>query len=264
MADPVQIHQVLINLCTNAAHAMREKGGVIEVELMQTLLDEHSMPQHPGLSRGHYMRLSVSDTGYGIDPKIIDRIFDPYFTTKKMGEGSGMGLAVVHGIVKNHGGAITVLSEPEKGTIFRILFPKIETEFVPEKEITEEPPRGTEKILFVDDEISLADIGKQILEHLGYRVKSKTSPIDALETFRADPDGFDLVITDMTMPQMTGKVLAHELIRIKDNIPIILNTGYSDEIDESTAKKAGIGAYIMKPLNTMELAKTIRKLLDKK
>ncbi|MFZ2632045.1 MAG: PAS domain S-box protein [Desulfosalsimonadaceae bacterium] len=263
MADPVQIHQVVINLCTNAAHAMKEKGGILEVSLKETILDENSVQPYAGFSPGRYMNLSVSDAGDGIDPKKIGRIFDPYFTTKKIGEGSGMGLAVVHGIVKNHGGAITVQSEIGKGTVFRILFPKIEAEMVPEKKITEKLPRGKERILYVDDEPSLVEIGKQMLEHLGYRVESKTSPVAALELFQADPHGFDLVITDMTMPQMTGNVLAQELIRVRPDIPVILNTGYSDQMDEARAFNAGISAYVMKPLTAMQLAKAVRSVLDK-
>ncbi|MDO9265150.1 MAG: PAS domain S-box protein, partial [Desulfosalsimonadaceae bacterium] len=263
MADPVQIHQVIINLCTNAAHAMRDKGGVMEVGLVETILDENSVQQYSGLSPGRYMDLSVSDTGDGIDPKKIGRICDPYFTTKKIGEGSGMGLAVVHGIVKNHGGSITVESEPGKGTVFRILFPKIEAELVPEKKVTEELPRGNERILYVDDEPSLAEIGKRMLEYLGYRAESETSPIAALELFQADPHGFDLVITDMTMPQMTGNAFAQALIRVRPDIPVILNTGYSDQMDEAKAFEAGISAYVMKPMTVMQLAKVIRSVLDK-
>ncbi len=262
LADPAQIHQVIINLCTNAAYAMRENGGVIEVGLTEKQLDNQSAP-HLGLSSGPYAQFSVRDTGDGIDPKILDRIFDPYFTTKQIGEGSGLGLAVVHGIVKNHGGTITVRSESGKGTLFRILFPKIETTLLDKKETARELPRGTEKVLFVDDEISLAEIGKQMLEHLGYQVEARTSPVAALELFKAAPHAFDLVITDMTMPQMTGKMLAQALIGIRPDIRIILNTGHSDQIDENTAKDMGIGAYIMKPMDMMLMARTVRSLLDK-
>jgi nitrogen-specific signal transduction histidine kinase/CheY-like chemotaxis protein len=262
-ADPGQIHQVIINLCTNAAHAMNEKGGVIEVSLAETIIDKQSA-RNLKLSPGHYAQLAMSDTGHGIPPQILERIFDPYFTTKQVGEGSGLGLAVVHGIVKNHGGAVSVASELGKGTVFRILFPKIETALAENKEIALEMPGGTEKILLVDDEISLTEIGKQMLEHLGYQVEPQTSPIEALKLFKEDPQGFDLVMTDMTMPQMTGKMLAQELIRIRPDIPIILNTGHSDQIDETKAKDMGIAAYIMKPINMMLLARTIRNLLDRK
>jgi len=262
LADPAQIHQVIINLCTNAAHAMKENGGIIEVGLEDAALDETSARQYPGLLPGQYMRLIINDTGEGIDPKIIDRIFDPYFTTKKIGEGSGMGLAIVHRIIKNHSGAITVYSEPGRGTTFKMLFPKVEIKQAPQKEIPEEPPKGKEKILYVDDETSLAEIGQQMLNIWVYEVESKTNPVDALKTFEADPQAFDLVITDMTMPQMTGKMLAQELIRIRPDIPVILNSGYSDQMDEEKAKELGIKAYILKPLNTMNLAKTIRNVLN--
>jgi PAS domain S-box-containing protein len=263
LADPVQIHQVIINLCTNAVHAMKEKGGVIEVNLTEIALDKISAQQHSGLSPGQYLELSVRDSGQGIDPKILSRIFDPYFTTKKIGEGSGMGLAVVHGIVKNHGGVISVSSQPEKGSAFKILFPKVEADHASEKETPEEVPRGKEKILYVDDETALAEIGKQMLEYLGYRVESKTNPLDALELFKVDPYLFDLVVTDMAMPLMTGKALAKELMNIRPDIPIILTSGYSDQIDEGKAAELGIQAYVMKPLNTTHLAKTIRDALDK-
>ncbi len=262
VADPTQIHQVMINLCANAAYAMKGKGGVIEVGLSETILKEKTEKQYPDLPPGRYWELSVRDTGRGIDPGIIDRIFDPYFTTKQIGEGSGMGLSVVHGIVENHGGKIYVSSEPGKGSVFTILFPKIEAEAAPEKEKKQELPEGNERILFVDDEISLAKIGKRMLERLGYQVISKTNPLDALEVFKADPQQFDLVITDITMPQMTGNALTKEMIRIRPGIPIILYTGYSDEIDEKRAAAAGIRAYIMKPMNIVQLANTVRKVLD--
>jgi len=262
LADPVQIHQVIINLCANAAHAMKEKGGILSVRVAETRLDETSAQLYAGLRPGHYVLLSMSDTGEGIAPEMIGRIFDPYFTTKKTGEGTGMGLAVVHGIIKNHGGAITVQSEPGKGTSFQILFPRIEAAPVVETKTTEEPPRGKERILYVDDDLSLAEIGQEMLECLGYRVESRTSPVDALALFKIDPYAFDLVMTDMTMPQMTGFVLALEMIRIRPDIPVIVNTGYSDQIDETKAIAAGIRAYIMKPLTAMQLARTVRRVLD--
>jgi PAS domain S-box-containing protein len=264
MADPVQIHQAVINLCTNAAHAMKGKGGILSVTVAETQLDEMSAHPYADLSPGSYVSLSINDTGEGIAPEIIKRIFDPYFTTKKTGEGTGMGLSVVHGIIKNHGGAITVQSEIGKGTSFRILFPRIEAEPALETKTTEEPPAGKERILYVDDDLSLAEIGQEMLEYLGYQVVSKTSPVEALALFQTDPYAFDLVITDMTMPQMTGFVMAQEMIRIRPDIPVIMNTGYSDQIDETKASEAGIRAYIMKPLTAMHLAKTVRSVLDQK
>lgn len=264
LADPIQIHQVIINLCTNAAHAMKEKGGIMEVNLKAVTLDDVSVRLYAGLSPGPYMELMVRDTGRGIDPEILDRVYDPYFTTKDIGEGSGMGLAVVHGIVKNHGGAITVYSEPGKGTVFKILFPEIEAQPVSEKQRSEEAPRGKENILFVDDEPALVEIGEQILQHLGYAVTSKINPVDALELFKSDPYRFDLVITDMTMPQMTGKALVRELIGVRPDIPIILTSGYSDQIDDEKAREEGIRAYVMKPLNIAQLSNIIRSVLDKR
>lgn len=263
LADPVQIHQVILNLCTNAAHAMKEKGGILEVNLKAVALDGKAVRPYAGLSPGSYMELMVRDTGRGIDPEILDRIYDPYFTTKDIGEGSGMGLAVVHGIVKNHGGAITVYSEPGKGTTFKILFPEIEAKPVSEKQRSEETPRGKESILLVDDELALVEIGERILEHLGYAVTSKINPAEALEVFKSNPYRFDLVITDMTMPQMTGKALAREMIGIRPDIPIILTSGYSDQIDEEKASKEGIRAYVMKPLNIKRLSTIIRGVLDR-
>jgi len=257
-ADPTQINQVLINLCTNAAHAMGEKAGVLEVSLEHIELDAHSAIHYHDLSSGKYVRLTVSDTGNGIEPKILERIFDPYFTTKKVGEGSGMGLSVIHGIVKSHGGGISVSSKPGKGTIFHVLFPYIEDEPEPEVEIAVEIPGGKERILFVDDEKAMVDAIQPMVERLGYKVTARTSSIEALEAFRANPDKFDLVITDFTMPNMTGLELAKELLKLRSDIPIILCTGYSEHINEYKAKGSGIRAFLMKPVVLGEIAKTIR------
>jgi CheY-like chemotaxis protein len=263
MGDPTQIHQVLMNLCTNATHAMREKGGALEVGLEDVDLDADAPVQYPDLKPGPHVRLTVSDTGHGLDPAVMERIFDPYFTTKDKGVGTGLGLAVVHGIVKSHGGTITVYSEVGKGTTFHVLFPRIESVDAEETEVLEPLPKGDERILFVDDEEALVKIGQQMLERLAYEVVPRTSSIEALEAFRAQPDKFDLVITDQTMPNMTGEMLAKELMGIRPDIPIILCTGYSELISKERAKAMGIREYVMKPLVIRELATTIRKVLDK-
>jgi CheY-like chemotaxis protein len=261
-ADPTQINQVLINLCSNAAHAIGEKGGVLEVSLKNIELDECSAIHYHDLSSGKYVRLTVSDTGHGIEPKILERIFDPYFTTKGVGEGSGMGLSVVHGIVKSHGGYISADSELGKGTTFQVFFPYIESKPEPEIEITVEIPRGKERILFVEDEKALVDAIQPMIERLGYKVTARTSSIEALEAFRANPDRFDLVITDFTMPNMTGMELAKEFLELRSDILIILCTGYSEHINEYKAKASGIRAFLTKPVFLGEIAKTIRKVLD--
>ncbi|MFC1867682.1 PAS domain S-box protein [Thermodesulfobacteriota bacterium] len=264
LADPTQIHQVILNLCTNASHAMREKGGVLEIKLDDLDLNSEAIVQFDGLTPGVYLRLTVRDTGHGIDPENIGKIFDPYFTTKQVGEGSGMGLAVVHGILKSHSGDIKVESEPGKGTTFQVLLPKSEADITPVEEHKIELPRGTERILFVDDEKPAVDIIKPMLEKLGHKVTARTSSIEALEAFRNNPEKFDLVITDMTMPNMTGKELAKELMQIRSEVPIILCTGFSEQIDEDSAKEMGIRAFVMKPIVMREIVKTIRQVLDKK
>lgn len=263
LADPTQIHQILMNLCTNAHHAMREKGGVLEVDLAPVELDGNEMAANPDLEPGSYLKLSISDTGHGMDSSTLERIFDPYFTTKEKGVGTGMGLSVVHGIVQSHGGGVKVFSEPGKGTTFDVLFPRIEKEIEYKTEALEPLPLGNERILFVDDEEVLVDLGKQMLERLGYKVVSRTSSVEALEAFRADPHKFDLVITDMTMPNMTGDEFAEEIMAIRPDTPIILCTGFSDRITKEKAEKMGIREFAMKPLVMSDLAKTIRKILDK-
>ena len=205
----------------------------------------------------------VSDTGYGMASEIMERIFDPYFTTKETGEGTGLGLSVVHGIVKAHGGTITVYSELGKGTTFHVYLPLIQEAEKAEKERSDAPlPTGSERILFIDDESALLEIGGQMLERLGYEVVTKRNSVQALELFRAEPDRFDLVITDMTMPHMTGDKLAQGLMEIRPDIPIILYTGHSRLISEERAKEIGIKAFVMKPLVMWNLAETVRKVLD--
>jgi len=264
-ADPTQIHQVLMNLCTNAAHAMREKGGVLNISLSKLELDDVAAKFDADLVPGPYIRLTISDTGHGMPQEFVSRIFDPYFTTKEKGEGTGLGLAVVHGIVRSFNGAITAYSEPEKGTTFHIYLPQYEGgESAAETKPPQQLPTGRECILFIDDELPLVSIGKQMLERLGYEVVTQTSSRDAFELFSRQPERFDLVITDMTMPNMTGMELSYKIIKIQPNIPIILSTGFSEFINEDTTKEMGIRAFVMKPFLMSEMANTIRKVLDKK
>ena len=262
LADPTQIHQVLMNLCANADHAMREKGGVLEVKLEEVELDADFTALQPDMKPGAYLNLTVSDTGNGMPPDVLERIFDPFFTTKETGEGTGMGLSVVHGIIGSYGGAITAYSEPGQGSTFKVYLPIIETSKEAHIGPEESIPIGSERILFVDDESVLVNMGKQIFESLGYDVTTRTSSIEALELFKNQPDRFDLVITDMTMPNMTGEDLAQELIRIKPNIPIILCTGFSAKIDDQKASAVGIRALVLKPIVKREIATTVRKVLD--
>lgn len=262
LANPTQIQQVLMNLCTNAAQSMDENGGVLRIELIPTKLTADDLVTEPNLKPGPYVRFSVKDNGIGIEEKDIDKIFDPYFTTKEIGKGSGMGLAVVVGIVKSYGGMITVDSKPGKGTMFYVYFPVIDEKVVKEIKENEDLPKGKEKVLVVDDEESIADMTMQRLENLGYQVTSKTNSKEALELFSSQSDSFDIVISDQTMPELTGEELAKKLLEIRPNIPIIICTGYSSKMDEEKAKSIGISAFIMKPVDKGELAKTIRQVLD--
>lgn len=264
LADATQINQVLINLCTNAAYSMRENGGVLEVNLDNIQIDEGEKAAYYGLIPGDYIRLTVNDTGSGIKPEIIERIFDPYFTIKSAEKGNRMGLAVVHRIIKSHGGNITANSEPGKGATFEVVFPVVEIEAELEIKTCDSIPRGTERILFIDDEMLIVKIAKQMLYRLGYQVDARISNLEALEVFRKSPDAFDLIITDYTMPNMTGRELAKELMCIRPDIPIILCTGFNEQIDEDVAKKMGIKAFVMKPIGVRKIATTIREVLDKK
>ncbi len=262
LGDPTQIHQIMMNLCTNAGHAMQAEGGMLSIGMKNIEFDETSATAQRGLNPGLYLSLTVSDTGQGMVPEVLERIFDPFFTTKKKSEGTGLGLSVVHGIVKSHGGAISAYSEPGKGTSFKVYLPAIERSKPKSKEKAQAPiPRGTESILFVDDEKPLADIGKQLLESLGYQTTIRTNSNEALELFKAQPDRFDLVITDVTMPNMTGDELAKKLTAIHPEIPIILCTGFSNKLIKS-AGNTYIRAIIMKPFVIRELAETVRKALE--
>ncbi len=261
LADLVQIQQVLLNLCTNAAHAMRDKGGILHVELSESMLDGSDGGPR-GAKPGPYVRLMVRDTGAGISPDIMDKIFDPFFTTKKPGEGTGLGLSVVHGIVKQHDGHLTVASEPGDGATFIVYFPKI-TESPARRAASEKAaPTGGERVLFVDDEEMLAEMGQELLEELGYDVTVKTSSTEAFALFKAEPSRFDLVITDQTMPDLTGIDFATAILALRPGMPIIMCTGYSHLIDADKAEAAGVRAFALKPLTKQEIAKTIRKVLD--
>jgi len=263
IGDPTKIHQVILNLCTNAAHAM-DDGGILTVNLSDVELDSEFVSNHSSLKPGPYINLTVTDTGHGIPPGVMERIFDPFFTTKEKGQGTGMGLSVVHGIVHSHGGTIFAYSKPGKGSTFRIYLPTIERRLKPEERAEKPIPRGAERILFIDDEPDIAKVGSKILESLGYNVVTRTSSIEALELFKAQKENFDLVITDMTMPHMTGEKLAEELMQIRFNIPVILCTGFSSRMDEQKALDIGIRSFISKPILKRDIAEAVRRVLDKK
>lgn len=262
MGNQTQVHQILMNLCTNAAHAMEKDGGILDVSLTSVIVDGTTNRKKLDLKPGDYIELKVSDTGSGIAPDILDFIFEPYFTTKNPGEGTGMGLAMVHGIVTTYGGKIKVDSTPGKGTTFTVYLPITGKRKSDRPYKSEALPTGTECILFVDDEPPIAKMGSQILERLNYQVIIRTSSVEALELFRSKPNDFDLVITDMTMPNMTGDKLAMELMKIRPDIPVILCTGYSKKISDETAAEIGIKGFAYKPVVKSDLAKTVRKVLD--
>jgi signal transduction histidine kinase/CHASE2 domain-containing sensor protein/CheY-like chemotaxis protein len=263
LADPIQLHQIIMNLCVNAFHAMRRKGGVLTVAVENIDLDPIS--ESSGLPAGSYVRLKVEDSGEGMTPEILERIFEPYFTTKGKDVGTGLGLSVVRGIVKTLGGEVSVQSQPGKGSIFAVLIPRIrETTPRPDSGEKAVVPTGDESILLVDDEEPLAQMWKDMLEKLGYRVEARTASLEARELFSKDPDRFDLVITDMTMPHLTGMELARNLMKVRPDIPIILCTGFSELTDGKESQEMGIRAFLMKPVIMGEMARTVRKVLDDK
>ncbi len=264
LANPTQIHQVIMNLCTNAAHALRNRGGLLRVDLQNVTLTAGHIFFNGPLAPGRYVRLAVADNGTGMAPQIIDRIFEPFFTTKTQGEGSGMGLSVVLGVVQTHQGGIRVQSEPGQGTVFEILLP-VASRDQEDKEDDEEPtPGGRERILLVDDERTIIQMGRQMLSKLGYTVTACQDPVEALEQFRRTPERFDLVITDLTMPKLRGTQLAEELLRIQPRLPVILCTGYGDQITSEQIARIGIRELLLKPILRYSLAVTIRKALDVK
>ena len=262
MADASQIHQVVMNLLTNAFHAMEDEGGKLEVILKEVELDVDDLKDQ-AMVPGSYICLTVTDTGTGIDKSVVDRIFDPYFTTKEKERGTGLGLAVVHGIVKGFKGDISVYSEPGKETSFQVYLPVIRTRTeTKETRVIAPAQRGTERILLVDDEEQIVRMSQQMLERLGYHVTARTSSVETLKAFRAAPDKFDLVITDTTMPNMTGVQLAKKLMEIRPDISIVICTGFSEKISADKAKAMGIRGYIMKPVVKSELANKIREVLE--
>jgi PAS domain S-box-containing protein len=287
LADPTQIHQIVMNLCTNAAHAMEKEGGVLEVTLDEWSSEEISAGKlslkrsvaagrpddggsgrrlrlPAGLGAGSYLHLQVKDSGHGISADIIDSIFDPYFTTKAVGEGTGMGLSVVHGIVKTCGGDITVQSSPSQGTTFDVFLPQVSAEVAAEAGETAYLATGSERILFVDDEPTLVILGKQLLQRLGYSVDTFTSSQEALAAFKEAPGRYDLVMTDMTMPGLTGDRLAKAILEIRPETPIVLCTGFSRLINEERARSLGIRCFLMKPLTLPQIATSVRAVLDQK
>ena len=261
MADPTEMHQVVMNLCTNSFHAMEEDCGVLDVTLEPIELTATNFSSFPDLKPGVYVKLCVKDTGYGISPDVIERIFDPYFTTKKQGSGTGLGLSVVHGIIKSHGGGIHVESSVGKGTTITILFPRLEVSAKSIKKDMSPLSSGTEKILFVDDEPSLVYVEKIMLQKLGYHVISAPSGIEAYEIFSMRPDFFDIIITDMTMPGMTGLELTDKIHELRPETPVILCTGYNNKITDENARDRGISRVLLKPVEIRDLSIAIRELL---
>jgi CheY-like chemotaxis protein len=264
VADPTQMHQVIMNLCTNAGQAMPAEGGRLELTVRDRHLGAENIADHPDLQPGPFLELVVKDNGHGIPPEVRNRIFEPFFTTKAKEQGTGMGLSVVHGIVKSCQGSIQVTSRLKSGTAFHVLLPAM-----PEVEIQHKPAAadllgGSERILFVDDELPIAKLAVQGLGLMGYRVQAETDSPQALSIFSESPGFFDLVITDMNMPNLSGKQLAVEMLKIRPDLPIILCSGFSEPISEQSAEELGIKGYLVKPIGIKELAKSIRTILDAK
>jgi len=265
--DPTQIHQIIMNLCTNAYHSMRTTGGVLAVSLEDIDLKENDYPSAE-IEPGKYLRLEVSDTGTGMDARTKEKIFEPYFTTKEPVGGSGLGLAVVHGIVKDSHGHISVYSELGQGTTFHVYLPIADKESLkihePEMKTDEEQPqRGTERIMVIDDEETIVKYVSDVLDKMGYKTTCYTNGLQAFQDFARSPGNFDLVITDMTMPYMTGADLAQKILEIKADIPIILCTGYSELVNKEKALAMGIAAYLQKPVSVNSLLTEIRNTLDR-
>ncbi len=265
LADPAQIHQIVMNLATNAAHAMRDTGGTLKLKLKNVDLDDTASFMDSTLNPGAYLRLTVSDTGHGMDPEIMERIFDPYFSTKNPEEGTGLGLAVVMGIVRNYKGAITVQSEPGYGARFDLFFPRVDDDGRPEQPQSSSValPRGTERILIVDDEKVIGVIERKMLETLGYQVHVESDSLEALRRFKENPNQCDLVISDVTMPKLPGDALARELFKIRPDLPVILCSGFTTRITENEAKSMGIREYLSKPIQLEDFANAVRSALDR-
>jgi signal transduction histidine kinase/ActR/RegA family two-component response regulator len=264
LADPTHIHQIVMNLCTNANHAMMKTGGILEVKLDAVRIDQKTAEKIPNLKKGEYIRLTISDTGYGMDIKTQERIFEPFFTRKEVGSGSGLGLSVVHGIINNYGGAIAVDSAPGKGTTFTIYLPKYGVEASGSNKSDKKPIKGDEHILFVDDEPEIIYMGKKMLETLGYKVTIKSDSISAFEEFKKSPKKFSLLITDQNMPGIPGTELASMMKEIRRGLKVIIITGYADNLSEETLTKCGVSEVILKPMILDDFSKIIRRVLDSK
>jgi PAS domain S-box-containing protein len=263
MADPTQMQQVIMNLCTNAYHCMRDQGGVLELSLNQIILSPLDLDQFPGMEAGAYLRLSVRDTGTGMPEDVIERIFEPYFTTKELGEGTGLGLSVVHGIVTSYGGNIKVFSEIRKGTVFNVLLPIIKMSPLPQRNHVLPPPSGgSERILLVDDEQQIVNMMQQMLEYLGYSVAAFTDSLEAFRCFEEHPFDFDLIISDLTMPKIAGLELAGKLLEVREDAKVLLCTGFSEKIPKEKAEARGIKGIVMKPITMWDLAAGVRTILD--
>ena len=263
IGDPTQIHQVLTNLCANAAHAMRERGGQLDIRQQAVVVNHELAATLPDLQPGNYVRLSVSDNGTGMSPEVVERIFDPFFTTKAMGEGTGLGLAVVHGIMKDHDGAVLVESTPGQGSTFQLYFPAAEVPGPQALDLNQPIPRGRgQRVLVVDDEEALLKVYQRTLERLGYMVTPFTSPTVALEAFRSGSGLFDLVITDFAMPGMSGVDLSRELKRFRPDCPVIITTGYTTSLDAHSIKTLGLAGLIIKPATSATIGETVHRVLS--
>jgi CheY-like chemotaxis protein len=262
LADSTHIHQIIMNLCTNANHAMVNTGGVLEVKLDAVKIDQKYAEKIPNLKKGEYIRLTISDTGHGMDIKTKERIFEPFFTRKEVGSGSGLGLSVVHGIINNYGGAITVDSKPGQGTIFTIYLPKHGAGFVSSDKLLKRPAKGDEHILFVDDEPEITFMGKKMLENLGYKVTIKNDSLAALEEFRNHSKDYPLLVTDQNLPRMPGTELAYKMREINPLLKVIVITGFADNLTDEEIARNGISEVILKPMILDDFSKIIRRVLD--
>lgn len=265
LSSSLHIHQIIMNLCSNAIHAMGKDGGVLDVRLTRECLGEPPTPEEPYLPAGPYLKMTVSDTGHGMTPEIAARIFEPYFTTKEPGRGTGMGLSVTYGIVKSHGGLISCRSMPGAGSSFDVYFPEIEDRRNPERSREEAAmPAGTETILYIDDEPDLCEITAEMLERLGYQVVGKTSSVEAHDLFIADPRRFHAVITDLNMPHLSGEMLARKILALRPDMPIMMCTGYCEQTSRDDAVRLGIRELLMKPYSMDQLAHAVRRTIDGK
>jgi CheY-like chemotaxis protein/anti-sigma regulatory factor (Ser/Thr protein kinase) len=262
IADPTQVHQVIMNLCTNAVQAMEDDGGELRVGLRETRLSAEDAAQFGNLQTGLYIELTVSDTGPGIPLAIQGSVFEPYVSAKERGQGTGLGLAIVRSIVENAGGGVRLESEPGRGATFTVVLPAVETEAHHEPADQAPLPAGSGHVLIVDDEPAIVDICREMLEGLGYTVDARTSPLEALELFRADPERFDAVITDQMMPHMTGDKLGRALQQIRPSMPIIVCSGYAHTISPDVARQSGIRTLVRKPILRRDLARAVASAID--